>query len=156
VANYTLRKILEDIARTDSKGRKVLLPADVVKVARSPSHPLHKRFDWDDTKAAHKWRLSQARDLIASVEIEWESSPGRMIKVQAYHHIRNEGTGYYPTETIIQHESMRQALVRELTEDARVMGQRLQTFRRDDKALRAVRGGIASTIRALRKARRTA
>jgi len=156
MANPTLRKILEGIARTDSKGRKVLLPSDVVKAARVPSHPLHKRFDWDDTKAAHKWRILQARNLISSVQINWEESPGRTIQVQAYHHIRAEGTGYYPTDTIVRHESMRQALVRELTEDARVMGQRLQTFRRDDKALRAVRGGVATTIKALRRARKTA
>ncbi len=153
MANPSLRKILEGIAKKDRTGRTVLLPADVVKAARAEDHPLHKKFDWDDTKAAHKWRLSQARDLIASVRIEWEESPGRVVKVQAYHHIRAEGTGYYPTETIISHESMRQALVRELTEDARVMARRLGTFRRDDRALRAVRGGVATTIRALRKSR---
>jgi hypothetical protein len=156
MANPTLRKVLESIARTDKAGRTVLLPADVVKVARSPSHPLHGRFDWNDTKAAHKWRLHQARDLIASVQIDWESSPGRTIKVQAYHHLRSEGAGYFPTETIVRHETMRSAMVRELTEDARVMGRRLQTFRRDSTALRAVRGGVAVTLKALRRARNSA
>lgn len=154
MANPQLRKILEGIARKDGKGRTVLLPADVVKVARDPKHPLHKRFDWDDTKAAHKWRLRQARDLIASVEITWETSPGRIVTVQAYHHIREEGTGYYPAETIVQHETMRQALVREMEEDLRIMAKRLRAFRGAEKVLREIRKGMAAVLRTVRKAKK--
>jgi hypothetical protein len=154
VANPNLRKILMDLSRTDKGGRKVILPSDVVKAAREPSHPLHKRFDWDDTKAAHKWRLSQARDLIASVVVEYEDSPGRVVKVQAFHHLRSEGPGYFPTETIVKHETMREAMLRELTEDSRVMARRIRTFSRDDRLLRPVRSGVAVTLRSLRKARR--
>jgi hypothetical protein len=154
MANPNLRKILMDLSRKDKHGREVILPSDVVKAAREPSHPLHKKFDWDDTRAAQKWRLAQARDLIASVVVEYEESEGRIVKVQAFHHVRAEGTGYYPTETIVKHESMREAMLRELTEDARVMADRIGTFSRDDRLLRPVRSGVAATLRSLRKARR--
>lgn len=38
--------------------------------ARSPKSPLHVWFLWDDTEAAHQYRLSQARSLIRSVQIK--------------------------------------------------------------------------------------
>jgi hypothetical protein len=140
-ANATLAKILADIARKDRHGRQVLLPSDVVRVARAPDHPLHSRFEWDDTKAAHKWR------------VEFEQSPGKVVKVHAYHHVREAGPGYYDTETIVRHESLRAALVREMTEDIRQLSRRLRQFRDGDKALRVVRGGMATTLRGLRQAK---
>lgn len=39
----------------------------VVDDARSQNSVLHKYFEWDDTKAAHGYRLVQARQLIAKV-----------------------------------------------------------------------------------------
>jgi hypothetical protein len=49
------------------------LPASaVVDFARDPSTALHARFDWDDSEAAEKWRLEQARTIIARVKIDGE------------------------------------------------------------------------------------
>jgi len=42
----------------------------VLADARSDNSPLHKYFDWDDTEAAEKWRLGQARQLIKSVYVK--------------------------------------------------------------------------------------
>lgn len=36
----------------------------VLDDARDERSPLHKYFEWDDSKAAEKWRLEQARKLI--------------------------------------------------------------------------------------------
>ncbi len=47
-----------------------LAPADVVDAARDPESPLHSHFTWDDTEAAEKYRLSQARTLIRTVKLE--------------------------------------------------------------------------------------
>jgi len=44
--------------------RGLILPSSVVEAARSSRSPLHKYFDWNDNKAAHEWRLQQARYLI--------------------------------------------------------------------------------------------
>ncbi len=56
------RVALEEIAAKNEGGK--LIAAEVVELARDPSHPLHGYFDWDDTEAANKWRLVQARNLI--------------------------------------------------------------------------------------------
>lgn len=53
-----------------AKAGGVLRPDDVVKDARSKSSPLHDEFEWSDSAAAEKFRLSQARELIRSVTVE--------------------------------------------------------------------------------------
>ena len=56
---------LEDIESTYG----TVQPETVVEVARDPKHVLHKHFDWDNTSAADKYRLQQARALIANYKI---------------------------------------------------------------------------------------
>jgi hypothetical protein len=45
----------------------VLTPEAIVRRARDRSNPLHKYFEWSDTKAAHLFRLNQARHLVLSI-----------------------------------------------------------------------------------------
>lgn len=49
----------------------LLSAQDVLNHARDESNPLHRFFDWDDSTAAEKHRLGQARSLIQSYEIEF-------------------------------------------------------------------------------------
>ena len=46
-----------------------LTPTAVIEAARDPDHPLHECFTWDDSTAAHAFRLHEARQLIASVRV---------------------------------------------------------------------------------------
>lgn len=55
---------LEQI-RTTHAGH--LLPEDVVTEAADDKSPLHAAFTWDDAKAAHEFRLREARFLIRNV-----------------------------------------------------------------------------------------
>ena len=41
-----------------------LTPELVVRDARDRKSPLHKLFEWDDSKAAHAYRIEQARRVI--------------------------------------------------------------------------------------------
>lgn len=51
------------LAGLEQQGR--LTPDMVVEHARDPESPAHDWFEWDDSKAAHKHRLEQARELLA-------------------------------------------------------------------------------------------
>ena len=60
----------EELARIrESKGGR-LTPADVVEAARRRASPLRDCFTWDNTEAAEKWRLTEARRLIQGILIE--------------------------------------------------------------------------------------
>lgn len=54
---------LERIFKTPGK----LDPANIVNESRDESAPLHPIFEWDDTKAAEKYRETQAETLMRSV-----------------------------------------------------------------------------------------
>lgn len=55
-------RALDALVKKAKPGR--LLPEQVVKAAREKDHPLHRRFDWNVKKAAMRWWLEQARDVI--------------------------------------------------------------------------------------------
>lgn len=42
----------------------LLMPGKVVQAAQHEDSPLHEHFEWDDAKAAHEYRVSQAVRLI--------------------------------------------------------------------------------------------
>ncbi len=56
--------VLQELA---AKNDGILLPEEVVQAARPEHSILHKYFDWEDSEAADKWRLHQARNLIRVV-----------------------------------------------------------------------------------------
>jgi hypothetical protein len=49
---------------------------EILDAAASPDSPLHPAFEWDDTKAAHQYRLVQARDLVRRLVIKSETIAG--------------------------------------------------------------------------------
>lgn len=51
--------------REESNG--VVLPEVVVSRAKDESSPLHRYFEWDDSKAAQQYRLEQARNLLRHI-----------------------------------------------------------------------------------------
>jgi hypothetical protein len=52
----------------------MLKPEAVVNAARDAANPLHPCFTWDDSKAAEKQRLHEARLLIKCVRIECQET----------------------------------------------------------------------------------
>ena len=56
-----------EIARIYERDGEVR-PSVLVKEAKNKRSPIHDEFEWDDTKAGHEFRLSQARQLIRKVK----------------------------------------------------------------------------------------
>ncbi len=94
-----LRDELEAIYREQGE----LTPALLVDVARAPGHPLHPRFEWDDTVAGEKFRRHQARQLIRSVRIRVidEDDPGNNYDIRAYQAVRSS-TGHHSYESTMK------------------------------------------------------
>jgi hypothetical protein len=51
------------------RNNNTLNPEDVVEEASDDESPLHQYFEWDDTEAAHAYRLQQARGLIRRMTV---------------------------------------------------------------------------------------
>lgn len=65
----SMEKVAERLKELERDNGR-LAPADVVDAARDPASPLHSHFTWDDSEAAEKYRLMQARTLIRTVKLE--------------------------------------------------------------------------------------
>lgn len=99
VAGARLRKadaqvLGETFERIKLKGP---LTAETVLVeAINPKSPLHRFFQWDDQKAAHEYRLTQARSLIRSIDVVIEDAKGKQVQMRGYYSVKDaEGQRSY-------------------------------------------------------------
>lgn len=84
----------EELERIRRSRNGNMIAADVLKEARKASSPLHSAFEWDDKKAAHHYRLSQAGELIRAVVVIDDSKP-ESAPVRAFVNVgENEERGY--------------------------------------------------------------
>lgn len=80
-----------EIIKTKSGG--ILTTEIVLEAAKNKNCKLHDLFDWDDSSAAKKWRMEQARVLLRSIHVEVISN-GEQKDVRVYEVIskkENEG-----------------------------------------------------------------
>lgn len=140
--NNKVEKCLRDIA---AKHNGQLLPETVVAEARNPKHPLHDRFTWDNTEAAHQWRLQEARMLIrVCVEIVGNGLDPSPVFVSLSTD-RQSGRGYRVTADVMSDSDMRQQLLKDALFE-------LNCFQRKYSQLRQ----LADVFAAIRKVRKAA
>lgn len=76
-------------------------PDAIVEAAQPAGSPLHPCFTWDDATAAHLHRLSEARNLVRSLDFEVAPAPGVPAEpVSLFAHVRpsdGNGQGVYLT-----------------------------------------------------------
>jgi hypothetical protein len=73
--------------------------------ARAPKHWLHSSFEWDNGKAADKYRDIQAAQLIRIVKVERNDDVG----IRELHPVRLEGgkRSYEPIDTVMKTSTLR-------------------------------------------------
>jgi hypothetical protein len=116
-----LEFIRAELAAIASKHGELLQPSDVVNAARSEDSILHKFFDWDDSHAAHAWRMTQARGLIRQFRyvITTETT-----QISSVYYIRDPDleqgeAGYIPAQRLLgDPERCRAVLMAEFTRAA--------------------------------------
>ena len=63
--------VVAELHRIYQDGGGVLEAKAVLVLAANPDNVLHSYFEWDDTVAAGRYRLEQARDLIRTVTVKF-------------------------------------------------------------------------------------
>lgn len=84
-------------------------PAQILDKARDNATELHKCFEWDDTSAAEKYRLDQARQVVRHLVIREtirEDKPPIRFFFKA-----ERGGGYQSTKAIVKNQDRYQALL---------------------------------------------
>ena len=94
-----------------------LTPKLVLDTARNPDHPLHSQFEWKDGIAAEKYRVLQARELIASVRLTFVDAAGESRSSRRYYAIRAADAGefdYDDVEEVMADRFRRKLLLNEM------------------------------------------
>ena len=123
----------------------ILTPQVVVKAATADDHPLHNRFEWDDEKAGHAYRLQQARQLISVVREKYIDRSGAPADIRTFHAIpRETGSVYEPLDEILQNDVSTKILLQSMEREWRQLRKRyekLTEFR--DIILRDLQADVA-------------
>lgn len=108
-----------------------LTPSIVVDAARPDDHPLHTRFEWDDTIAAEAHRRQQARLLISTVIRDVRRPNGQPASIREFHSIRGEDDAdpsYEPLDDIIADPLMTAILLATMKRDWLTLKRRYERF----------------------------
>lgn len=68
---------------------------NVLDSARPEKSPIHSLFEWDDTKAADKYRLEQASRLIVNLNVEIETEEAKPIVCRAFVNVSEAKQGSF-------------------------------------------------------------
>ena len=80
----------------------------IIEDAKKKKSVLHSAFDWNDTSAAHQWRLHSARHLMRSVEIVSTNAEGDTRSLPAFVFVKTEeGPRYESLARVLDDDEMR-------------------------------------------------
>ena len=129
----TVARRLRDLLNEDGA-----LTADaVLDDARDADSPLHGFFEWDDTEAAQRYRIAQARQLIARVKVQIITSDDtEPVRVRAYVSRREIGKAgedlpagsYVPIEAVAGATDAEASLLRGMRRDIARLRRRYTGF----------------------------
>ena len=98
----------------DEIGNDRISPAEVLEKARDVNSELHKCFEWNDSIAAEKYRLKQARGILINLvykEKESNAEPVRTFQITSQRNV------YQPTVSfLVQEDEYQNLLKREKSE----------------------------------------
>jgi hypothetical protein len=139
--NAKIEACLRQIA---TKHGGMLKPEHIIKEAESPKHPLHSRFEWDDTEAAYQHRLWQARQLISvCVEVIGDFDPSPVFVSLSSD--RGSGAGYRVMANVMSDAEMRAQLLKDALHEANRWAQKYHKLKQ-----------LAGVFAALKKVKKAA
>ena len=110
-------KIKQELREIEKKGGGIIQPEAVVEYAKNPNTELHSQFDWDDSEAARKYRIWQARQLLRIViTVEPRSNQ----EINAYVSLQSDrynGGGYRSTISVLSKKDTREMLLQDALKD---------------------------------------
>lgn len=122
-------------------GNNEFKPQELVDYARNnPNSELHKCFEWNDTIAAEKYRVNQAREVIRYLRITVPTENGKTEKtaIRMFVSTNNHDNNYKATEIVFQNKSEYDKLLAEAMSE-------LQAFKRKYKGIKEL-GKILALI----------
>lgn len=128
--------ILDELIYIQNKNNGLLDPAAVVEFARDKNTLLHSKFEWDDKKAGHEYRLWQARKIIQlELYVYKENVDSNGIPVRMFFSFTDErrNGGYRKITAILSDVELREKMLQQAKEE-------MVVFRKKYSALKELAG----------------
>jgi hypothetical protein len=104
-------------------------PRAIVDRASSPNNVLHPFFEWNNDRAADKWRLEQARHLVQSVIVKEIDGAEPKEPVRAFVSISREaGRSYVGIATAMSDDEKRAAVLQQAKKELEDWRQRYRSL----------------------------
>lgn len=100
----------------------VIEPETVVAESQTPSAPLHSCFEWDDEKAAHKYRITQAQNIIRAIVVVDEA---KQPETRAFVSVQRE---YHPVSVVVRNPEKREILLQNALNELRWFERKYNTL----------------------------
>lgn len=143
-----MKSIKEELNYLAIKNGGFLSPHEVVKYARNPKTLLHKKFEWDDGKAAYQYRLEQARRTIR-LELDVIETPVGDFKTRLFFSLRDDRTsdgGYRTLKAITEDESLYNSLLEEALYELGRIKQKYHTLKELKEVFSAIDSVRAESV----------
>ncbi len=109
ISKRRVQKIGEYLERL-TKEKGIVSPRELLELARPEDSILHDLFEWDDSVAAEKYRLVQARHIMNHLTVELITN-GESIKAPAFINIElttdEDGQGYLDIESVVKSKTLK-------------------------------------------------
>lgn len=114
----------------DEIGNDKITPKEMVEKARNEQSELHKCFEWNDTIAAEKYRLQQARTVLSMLVFKPKKEKEQPVRIFS---LTTEKSVYQPTKQfLVQADEYQDLLKRALAE--------LEAFKRKYRTINELEG----------------
>lgn len=114
ITNEIRLGILLGLRREDG----TLKAVDVVKSAQAADSPLHNDFEWDDSKAGHKYRIAQAEQMIRTVTVQVKGNDEPVRAFVSLREDRADKSGYRMIVDVLTDSDKTSKLLSETRRDA--------------------------------------
>ena len=111
----------------------VIEPETVVAESRTPSAPLHSCFEWDDEKAAHKYRITQAQNIIRAIVVVDEA---KQPETRAFVSVQRE---YHPVSVVVRNPEKREILLQNALNELRWFERKYNTLQELSNVFAAIK-----------------
>lgn len=128
--NADAQKVADEIGKIGED----VTPAQIVERARDKTTELHKCFEWDDSVAADKYRLYQARKVVCHLVIKEIEEKGNSTPVRVFHKTERGG-GYKPFELIVKNKTEYEKLLEQAMSELRAFKAKYHTLSELDEIL---------------------
>lgn len=123
----------------DSEG--TVEPEVLVADGEDPSSPLHDAFEWDDPKAAHKYRITQARKVLRSIEVEIVEEPEQEPqRVRAFYNVDTDKDtqAYVDIDTVRSNKTYREQIIEKALGELQGWRRRYEQYKEFSPVVEAV------------------